>query len=107
MKKALRIEIARRRKKNAKRPARDYLGRRKFRSGSRTRNNFNGNYIDAEMVKAFLSSIEYRERFQGGASRGNPAMTSLSRNAVFSSESIARSLWISLPVSLVRGFMGG
>jgi len=69
-------------------------------------NNFNGNYIDAEMVKAFLSSIEYRERFQGGASRGNPASTSLSRNAVLSRESIARSLWISLPV-LVRSWMGG
>jgi uncharacterized delta-60 repeat protein len=26
-------------------------------------NQFNGNYIDAEMVKAFLSSIEYRKRF--------------------------------------------
>jgi len=26
-------------------------------------NQFNGNYINAEMVKAFLSSIEYRERF--------------------------------------------
>jgi Tol biopolymer transport system component len=26
-------------------------------------NQFNGNYIDAEMVKAFLSSIEYRSRF--------------------------------------------
>ena len=26
-------------------------------------NQFNGNYIDAEMVKAFLSSIEYRHRF--------------------------------------------
>jgi len=24
---------------------------------------FNGNYIQAEMVKAFLSSIEYRRRF--------------------------------------------
>jgi hypothetical protein len=24
---------------------------------------FNGNYINAEMVKAFLSSIEYRQRF--------------------------------------------
>jgi len=35
-------------------------------------NQFNGNYINAEMVKAFISSIEYRERFQGGASRGNP-----------------------------------
>ena len=26
-------------------------------------NSFNGNYINAEMVKAFLSSIEYRQRF--------------------------------------------
>jgi hypothetical protein len=26
-------------------------------------NQFNGNYINAEMVKAFLSSIEYRHRF--------------------------------------------
>ena len=26
-------------------------------------NQFNGNFIDAEMVKAFLSSIEYRRRF--------------------------------------------
>ena len=24
---------------------------------------FNGNYIDAEMVRAFISSIEYRQRF--------------------------------------------
>ena len=26
-------------------------------------NQFNGSYINAEMVKAFLSSIEYRQRF--------------------------------------------
>jgi len=26
-------------------------------------NQFNGNYINAEMVKAFLSSIEYNQRF--------------------------------------------
>ena len=26
-------------------------------------NQFNGNYIQAEMVKAFISSIEYRGRF--------------------------------------------
>jgi len=25
--------------------------------------NFKGNYIDAEMVKAFISSTEYRQRF--------------------------------------------
>jgi hypothetical protein len=27
-------------------------------------NNFNGNYIEAEMVKAFITSTEYRQRFQ-------------------------------------------
>ena len=26
-------------------------------------NQFNGSYIDAEMVKAFITSIEYRQRF--------------------------------------------
>jgi hypothetical protein len=26
-------------------------------------NQFGGNYIDAEMVKAFITSIEYRQRF--------------------------------------------
>ena len=26
-------------------------------------NDFNGNFINAEMVKAFISSIEYRQRF--------------------------------------------
>jgi hypothetical protein len=26
-------------------------------------NQFNGNYITSEMVKAFISSIEYRQRF--------------------------------------------
>ena len=26
-------------------------------------NQFNGNYVEAEMVKAFISSIEYRQRF--------------------------------------------
>lgn len=26
-------------------------------------NQFNGNFIQAEMVKAFISSIEYRQRF--------------------------------------------
>ena len=26
-------------------------------------NQFNGNYVNAEVVKAFLSSIEYRQRF--------------------------------------------
>jgi hypothetical protein len=29
-------------------------------------NQFNGNFVDAEMVKAFLSSIEYRNRFNSG-----------------------------------------
>jgi hypothetical protein len=26
-------------------------------------NQFNGNYLSAEMVKAFITSIEYRQRF--------------------------------------------
>jgi hypothetical protein len=26
-------------------------------------NQFNGNFVDAEMVKAFLESTEYRQRF--------------------------------------------
>jgi len=26
-------------------------------------NTFNGNFVDAEMVKSFISSSEYRERF--------------------------------------------
>ena len=26
-------------------------------------NQFNGNYLDAEMVKAFITSTEYRQRF--------------------------------------------
>ena len=26
-------------------------------------NQFNGNYINAEMVKAFITSVEYRQRF--------------------------------------------
>jgi hypothetical protein len=26
-------------------------------------NQFNGNYIEAEMIKAFITSIEYRQRF--------------------------------------------
>jgi hypothetical protein len=27
-------------------------------------NNFHGNFIEAEMVKAFITSLEYRQRFQ-------------------------------------------
>jgi hypothetical protein len=30
-------------------------------------NSFNGNFINAEMVKAFISSIEYRQRFVPGS----------------------------------------
>jgi len=26
-------------------------------------NSFNGNFIDAEMVRAFIESLEYRQRF--------------------------------------------
>jgi len=43
-----------------RRPDSDYTG---FDFWLTKLNQFNGNYIDAEMVKAFLSSIEYRKRF--------------------------------------------
>ena len=38
----------------------DYTG---YEFWLRKLNQFNGNFIDAEMVKAFISSIEYRQRF--------------------------------------------
>ena len=41
-------------------PDTDYTG---YDFWLRKLNQFNGNYINAEMVKAFLSSIEYRQRF--------------------------------------------
>ena len=41
-------------------PDSDYSG---FDFWLRKLNDFNGNFINAEMVKAFLSSIEYRQRF--------------------------------------------
>jgi hypothetical protein len=28
-------------------------------------NGFNGNFVNAEMVKAFMTSVEYRDRFKG------------------------------------------
>jgi hypothetical protein len=28
-------------------------------------NAFNGNFVNAEMVKAFMTSLEYRNRFKG------------------------------------------
>jgi len=44
-------------------------------------NQFNGNYIQAEMVKAFLSSIEYRQRF------GPVTSTAATNDAVFVNQS--------------------
>lgn len=41
-------------------PDSDYTG---YDFWLRKLNEFNGNFIDAEMVKAFISSIEYRQRF--------------------------------------------
>ena len=52
-------------------------------------NQFNGNYIDAEMVKAFISSAEYRGRF--GPNNSTPA----SNGAAFVTESV--------PTSVVAG----
>lgn len=52
-------------------------------------NQFNGNYIQAEMVKAFLSSFEYRQRF--GPNTSTPATNS----AVFVTQSA--------PASVVTG----
>ncbi len=62
----------------------------------------------AEMVKAFLVSAEYRERFQGGSNRGNQqgsiAMADPARNL---KEAIARTLWFAFNSSLVKAFMTG
>jgi hypothetical protein len=50
-------------------------------------NQFNGNYIQAEMVKAFLSATEYRQRFQfsnfsdGGVSVQYPSSLTVSTSA--------------------------
>ena len=67
-------------------------------------NDSNGDFVKAEMVKAFISSTEYRERFQGGAARGNPAGAS---QASSFREGITRSLWVSLTPTLLRTFAGG
>ncbi len=70
-------------------------------------NGFNGNYTDSEMVKAFLSSNEYRERFQGGASRGNPTATSEARLFGPSMKEAARSVWYSIPTTMLRSLWSG
>ena len=51
-----------------------------------------------------LTPTEYRERFQGGAARGNPAGAS---QASSFREGITRSLWVSLTPTLLRTFVGG
>jgi hypothetical protein len=62
----------------------------------------------AEMVKAFLVSKEYRERFQGGSSRGNQqgsiAMADPGRNL---RDAIARTLWFAFNSPMVKAFMTG
>src|SRR5205807_9289014 len=55
-------------------------------------NDFNGNFVDAEMVKAFINSTEYRERFQGGAARGNQLSSVTVPRTSGWKESMARSL---------------
>jgi hypothetical protein len=69
-------------------------------------NSFNGDYLKAEMVKAFLSSSEYRERFQGGASRGNPSRANAMMSMPLVRGALAKSLWYTLPISLVRSAGG-
>ena len=69
-------------------------------------NSFNGDYLKAEMVKAFLSSSEYRERFQGGASRGIPSRANAMMSMPLMRGALAKSLWYTLPISLVRSAGG-
>jgi hypothetical protein len=45
---------------DAPEPTRDYTG---YHFWLTKLNHFNGNYIASEMVKAFMSSSEYRQRF--------------------------------------------
>jgi hypothetical protein len=62
----------------------------------------------AEMVKAFLVSKEYRERFQGGTNRGNQqGSIALAHPAQNLKEAIARTLWFTFNSSLVKAFMTG
>ena len=71
-------------------------------------NDSNGDFVKAEMVKAFISSTEYRERFQGGATRGNPAgATQAGLQPSGLRESMARSLWVSFTPAILRTFVGG
>jgi len=70
-------------------------------------NNFNGNFVEAEMVKAFISSSEYRERFQGGAARGNQLGVVASLQPPDWKQSVARSLWFAFNPALVRAFVPG
>lgn len=69
-------------------------------------NNANGDYIGAEMVKGFLSSGEYRERFQGGASRGNPTSPAAMSGTVPQIKEALKTAWFTLPASVVRSFIG-
>ena len=75
-------------------------------------NAFNGNFADADMVKAFINSTEYRERFQGGGSRGNQlGSVAMLREDGLSEDgwrkTIALSLWFSFRPSLARAFVPG
>ena len=70
-------------------------------------NNFNGNFVEAEMVKAFISSSEYRERFQGGAAQGNQLGSVAMQQQTGWKEGRARSLCFSFSPVLVRAFAPG
>jgi hypothetical protein len=70
-------------------------------------NNFSGNFVNAEMVKAFINSAEYRERFQGGTTRGDQLSSVTMPPPPGWKESIARSLSFSFTPALVRAFVPG
>jgi hypothetical protein len=69
--------------------------------------NFSGNFVNAEMVKAFINSSEYRERFQGGAARGNQLGSVAMQQQTGWKEGMARSLCFSFSPALVRAFVFG
>jgi hypothetical protein len=71
-------------------------------------NNFKGDFVKAEMVKAFITSIEYRGRFQGGLAAANSggARASLSGTPT-SLGSLARTLYFSLAPPLAQAFISG
>jgi hypothetical protein len=69
--------------------------------------NFGGSFVNAEMVKAFINSSEYRERFAGGDARGNQLGSVAVQRPTGWKESMARSLSFLFSPALVRAFAPG